>query len=278
MTNSSGFPDLVLKAATDAGFRERLFSNPMEIAGLYALNEAEEASLEKLTPQKLDALVGNLLAHKVLPRRVSKRFTVAPLGSDGKQPSDTITIQIDQRKTGVSIGKDGVSMGGQHAFGSGIHPSTYLCLYALEDHFTGSTTFLDIGTGSGILSIAAAKLGAISVLAIDVDADAIDIARKNVLRNKVENIVQVERGSIDWIENGRFDFILANVVSNVHIGLLKQGLLELLFPGGKLILSGIQDGERDIMLRAIRSAMGIVVDGYLDRGWISFVIGHGAER
>lgn len=128
MTNSSGFPDLVLKAATDAGFRERLFSNPMEIAGLYALNEAEEASLEKLTPQKLDALVGNLLAHKVLPRRVSKRFTVAPLGSDGKQPSDTITIQIDQRKTGVSIGKDGVSMGGQHAFGSGIHPY-YISLF-----------------------------------------------------------------------------------------------------------------------------------------------------
>ena len=277
MTNSRGFPDLVLKAATDDAFRERLFSRPREITRLFALNEAEEASLEKLTPQKLDAIVGSLLAHKVLPRKVSKRFTVTPSGTGSTQWLDTITIKIDQRKTGVSIGKDGLSIGDHRAFGSGIHSTTYLCLYALEDHFTGSSTLLDVGTGSGILSIAAAKLGASSVLAMDVDEDAIDIARENVSRNKVEHIIRLEQGSIDQIDNGRFDFIIANVVSSVHLGLLRDGLLELLSPGGKLVLSGIQDGEREIMLAGIRSAMGIVVDGYLDRGWIAFVISHGAE-
>ena len=111
--------------------------------------------------------------------RIGRRLVVRPSWRDyAPQPGDLV-IDLDPGM----------------AFGSGLHPTTRLCLEALEDTMRPGLTVLDVGTGSGILAIAAARLGASRVLALDTDPLAVQIARENVALNQVESIVRVEVGT-----------------------------------------------------------------------------------
>src|SRR5262249_4531505 len=98
------------------------------------------------------------------------------------------------------------------AFGTGVHPTTRLCLQLVERHLAPGASVLDLGTGSGILAIAAAKLGAARVLAVDIETTAVRVAHENVDRNGVGAVVQVEEGELDRVPaDVRFDLILANI-------------------------------------------------------------------
>ncbi len=131
------------------------------------------------------------------------------------------------------------------AFGTGVHPSTRLCLQALEKHTKPGDTIADLGCGSGILSIAAASLGAARVLAIDNDPSAVKIARENVVRNGVDEIVRVEQGSLPELleafdqEDQRPQILVANIYAAVLERMLKEGLAGGVRSGGLLILAGI---------------------------------------
>lgn len=128
------------------------------------------------------------------------------------------------------------------AFGTGTHPTTQLCLAALEDYLQPGDTVVDLGSGSGILSIAAAKLGAARVLAIDIDTDAVRAAAENIQRNQVQWVVEVHQGSLPMVMAecaGGADLLVANILANTLEDMAASGLGLVVRDGGTAILSGI---------------------------------------
>jgi ribosomal protein L11 methyltransferase len=129
------------------------------------------------------------------------------------------------------------------AFGTGHHPTTRLCLMAIERHLAPGATVLDLGTGTGILAIAAAQLGAGHVLAVDTDAEAARVAWQNVVLNDAASTVRVETGSLPEVRSGqwsitRADLVVANILAHVIVGFFEHGLAQSVAPGGLLIVSG----------------------------------------
>ena len=160
--------------------------------------------------------------------RIGRRLTVVPAGLDPLLDAQLIPIRIDAGT----------------AFGNGAHPTTQLCLQSLERHLVPGASLLDLGTGTGILSIAAAKLGAGPILALDIDPEAVHIARENATLNQVAEKIRVEQGSLAQALSGEFGFaraplVVANILAGVIGEFFEQGLTRVLTPGGWLILSGI---------------------------------------
>ncbi|MBL7200308.1 MAG: 50S ribosomal protein L11 methyltransferase [Anaerolineae bacterium] len=156
------------------------------------------------------------------------------------------------------------------AFGTGTHPTTQLCLVALEERISPGMSVFDVGTGSGVLAIAAAKQGARAVRAVDVDEIAVATARDNVAVNGVADVVHVAAGS--WEKaSGQYDLIVINILAEVICSLLEQGLADALKPGGTLIASGIID-DREAGVRAALTESGIEVVGrHVERDWVALV-------
>ena len=125
------------------------------------------------------------------------------------------------------------------AFGTGTHPTTALCLSMLEDYLNKGDEFLDVGTGSGILMIAAAKLGAERVVGIDKNETAVEIARRNLILNKIEGKgVQVMMGNLLDGVNRRFDMVVANILTEIVVQLLDD-IGKVLKKSGLFICSGM---------------------------------------
>lgn len=163
------------------------------------------------------------------------------------------------------------------AFGTGTHPSTQLCLQMLEDHTPVGEDVLDIGCGSGILSIAALKLGACHAYGVDIEAESIDNANLNATANQVTDKVDFALGSVDEIKAGLFHvkrapLVLANILTHILIRLLNNGLADLLEPGGVLILSGILEEQLPDLKLKIR-ALGLqIVDRRQIDDWVALAI------
>lgn len=137
------------------------------------------------------------------------------------------------------------------AFGTGTHPTTQMCLLALEDTVYPGARVLDLGTGSGILAIAAAKLGAGRVLALDTDPQAVTVARENVRRNGVADRVRVAQGSLAQAI-GRFDVVVANILAGVLIEMAEHGLARRLTPEGQLMVAGLLLGHEEEVRNAFQ--------------------------
>ena len=165
------------------------------------------------------------------PIAVGKRLIVVPVWLES--PShERIPIHIDPGM----------------AFGTGTHPTTQLCLEIMEDWVQPGQPVIDIGCGSGILSIAALKLGANHALGVDIDATTIPVAHQNAVNNEVADKLELGVGSVAEILSGAFSvrqapLVLANILAPVLIRLLGQGLTSLLTPGGVLVLSGILEEQ-----------------------------------
>jgi len=130
------------------------------------------------------------------------------------------------------------------AFGTGTHPTTQLCLQLLEPYLQPGERVFDIGCGSGILSIAAVRLGACSVTAVDIDPASIASTLENCKLNQVTEQVTVHQGSLQHILSGEFGstqapLVIANILASVILGMLAEGLADAVEPAGELILSGI---------------------------------------
>lgn len=174
------------------------------------------------------------------PTRIGEHIVVKPSWEEYDAGADDIVIEMDPGM----------------AFGSGLHETTTLCIKALEkilsDEKTGMKV-LDVGTGTGILAIAAMKLGASECLGIDIDEDAVTVARENIERNGLGERISALEG--DLMEGVRFDadIIVANLMADLVIR-LAPAAADQLKPGGIFISSGILDIKEEAVSEAVRAA------------------------
>ena len=134
------------------------------------------------------------------------------------------------------------------AFGTGYHPTTHMCLEALESYLSPGEDVLDLGTGSGILAIAASRLGAASVLALDVDPIAVKAARRNFRAAGLTGTARLARGTLphQLAPEGHFDLAVTNISSKIAREKAPH-LYQVVKPGGVLVVSGIvQDQQADL--------------------------------
>jgi ribosomal protein L11 methyltransferase len=162
------------------------------------------------------------------PVQVTSRFWVKP-------PWSKVRLKRGQRNIDITPGM---------AFGTGTHASTHLCIQALEERIKKKgLSILDVGTGSGILSIVAAKLGAKEVWGIDIDGVAVENARENIELNHVSDLVKIKKGSIGNLQK-KFDVVVANIDLK-SLKRMRRPLLSHLKNQGYLVLSGLLESEKE---------------------------------
>jgi ribosomal protein L11 methyltransferase len=158
------------------------------------------------------------------------------------------------------------------AFGTGLHPSTQLCMVALEDELTSGDRVLDVGIGSGVLAVAAAVLGASAVDGVDIEPVAVRAARENAERNGVGTIIRVEAGTVGPGQpfQGEYDLVVANIIARI-LSELAAPLARAVRAGGTLILGGIIDVKEQGVIDAFR-AEGMQLDRREEReDWVAHV-------
>ena len=162
------------------------------------------------------------------------------------------------------------------AFGTGTHPTTQICLELLEKYTPVGGDVIDIGCGSGILSIAALKLGAVRVMAVDIDETAIEACRENARLNNIGEELIVTAGSLNEIQAKRVPVIkaplvLANILASTLIEMLQAGLIDLITLDGVLILSGILE-EQVVGVISSAQACGVsLVEQRQKDDWVGLV-------
>lgn len=169
------------------------------------------------------------------PLRVGKHLLIVPTWEEAEQLPGDLVLRIDPGM----------------AFGTGGHETTRLCLELLEQameqsNLIAAPSLLDLGTGSGILAMAASLLGAGRILALDIDPDAVDVARENLALNQLSERIECGTVPLESLTE-RFDIILANILAEELVRLAPY-LTERLNPGGVLILSGIL-AEKEPLVR-----------------------------
>lgn len=178
------------------------------------------------------------------PIRITDRLWIVPSWHAAPRP-DAVNIELDP---GL-------------AFGTGSHPTTRLCLLWLADHLHGGETLLDYGCGSGILAIAAARLGAARVVGVDIDPQAVTAARDNALRNHV----QAEFCLPDDLPSMQADILVANILTN-PLRALAPLLAGRVRPGGQIVLSGILEAQAEEVIAAYAPWFDLSLTG-LEEGW-----------
>ncbi len=143
------------------------------------------------------------------------------------------------------------------AFGTGTHETTSMCMELLEEHVQAGDFVLDIGTGSGILGITAAKLGAKKVIGGDLDKTAVKVAKENIEQNKVSDTMEVKYGDLLEITKEKGHIVIANIIADVIIPLSKN-VGNVMLDDGLFISSGIIEGRIDDVVEAIEANFDII--------------------
>ncbi|MDT9025454.1 MULTISPECIES: 50S ribosomal protein L11 methyltransferase [Rossellomorea] len=189
------------------------------------------------------------------PVKISDKFTIVPTWEDYTPVhSDELIIELDPGM----------------AFGTGTHPTTVMCIQALERIVKKHDTVIDVGTGSGVLSIAAAQLAADNVRAYDLDEVAVRSARLNVKLNKVQQTVTVDANNLLNDVSGQADVIVANILAEIILRFTLDAF-ELVKPGGFFITSGIIQPKKQEVRDALESAGFIIEEIMVMEDWVAII-------
>jgi ribosomal protein L11 methyltransferase len=230
------------------------------------IEELKEYIKEKLSTIKdmgIDIGEGKVTAHIVReedwannwkkyykPAKIGENIVVKPIWEEYENKGGEIILELDPGM----------------AFGTGTHETTRLCVMALEKYITPDSTVFDIGTGSGILAIAAAKLKARRVVGVDLDPVAVGSAKENVAYNKLHNIEILEGNLMDVVE-GKADIVVANIIAEV-IKILIPDVKKFLLPGGYFISSGIIKDRRDMVVEELEAAGFYILEESSEGEWV----------
>ena len=157
------------------------------------------------------------------------------------------------------------------AFGTGLHPTTQLCVEALEDLMQPGMRVLDLGTGTGILALIAAKLGAADILAVDNDVNAVAVARRNARANDAAHQIRVVHGSLAEVGEP-YDLVVANILAHIIIDMASSGLDTRIRRGGMLVTSGILAEQADEVAAALAVHGLSVVERRQRDEWVALVV------
>lgn len=184
--------------------------------------------------------------------KVGERLVIKPSWENYQAGADEVIIEIDPGM----------------AFGTGIHASTRFCLQFIEAYLKGGEILFDAGCGSGILSIAAAKLGAQKITAVEIDEVAVRVARENIALNQLAHIIEVKTGdAVEILADHEADIILANITADV-VNLLIPSAAQSLTRGGWLFASGIVDSRFPSVQKQLQDC-GFIIDKILtDVDWV----------
>ena len=189
------------------------------------------------------------------PVKISERFTVVPTWEEYTPvSSDELIIELDPGM----------------AFGTGTHPTTVMSIQALERFVKSDDVVIDVGTGSGVLSIAAAMLGAKKVTALDLDEVAVESAKMNIKLNKVHPVVNVFQNNLLEGIQEKADVIVANILAEVIVR-FTDAAAKCLKPGGYFITAGIIQQKKDEVKESIESAGFQIEETVQMEDWVSFI-------
>lgn len=197
--------------------------------------ELIKQNVEKIPQYNLDKGLGEVTTSEVYekdwanswkkyykPKKIGEKIVVKPSWESYEKKTEDIVIELDPGM----------------AFGTGTHETTIMCIKQLEKYVHQHDIVFDIGCGTGILSIAAAKLGAISTIGIDLDEVSVKVAKENVRKNGVANTVQIRKGNLLDVVDGKANVIVANIIAEVIVK-LAEAVPKFLLEDGVFIASGI---------------------------------------
>ena len=187
------------------------------------------------------------------PQKISSHIVVKPTWRDYQADNDDIVIELDPGM----------------AFGTGTHPTTALCITMIEKYLSPGDSFLDVGTGSGILMIAAAKLGAGTLCGIDKDEVAIEVAAQNLELNNVNPAMfRLTTGNLVTDINEPFTFITANIFTHIILELL-QDISRVLTDEGILVCSGIIAENKQSVIAAMENIGFEIFETVTEEEWVA---------
>ena len=256
------YKDLVMTATTEGILRvflTDLTNNPIEVLKTErellksrGFSDEELGSWEITLDEKENQDWSKKWKEKWTVTHVTENIAVVPSWLEYEPKQNEIVINLDPGC----------------AFGTGTHQTTQLCMKALEKYLQKGDTVADIGTGSGILSILAKKLGASKTYGCDIDDTVIDVCRENAKINNVE--CTFELGSADGIKE-QYDFVCANILHNVLAEIMGD-LKNIMKDNAKMSLSGILDEKKPVVLEAIEKHGLKIIDIISQDQWVSFVV------
>jgi ribosomal protein L11 methyltransferase len=193
------------------------------------------------------------------PVKISEKFTIVPTWEDYTPvSSDELIIELDPGM----------------AFGTGTHPTTVMCIQALERTVKKGDTVVDVGTGSGVLSIAAALLGAGKVEALDLDDVAVQSAKLNLKLNKVHHIAEVRQNDLLKGVETQADIVVANILAEVILR-FTEDVGRVVKPEGHFIASGIIQQKKNQVKDAIIEAGFTIEETLVMEDWVAFIAKRG---
>ena len=243
------------------------------VKGYYKKDEKFEGYLEeikigvnKLPEFGLDKGLGTVTANMVneedwennwkkyyKPIKVGEKIVIKPIWEDYSKNPEEIIVELDPGM----------------AFGTGTHETTRMCIKALERHVNSDSTVFDIGTGSGILSIAAAKLGAKKTIGVDLDPVAVESAKQNVSYNDLNNI-EIVYGDLMEVVKGKANIVIANIMADIIMFLTEQ-VKEFIVEGGYFISSGIILSKKDEVINKLTQCGFKIEEINIEGEWVCIV-------
>ncbi len=233
------------------------------IKAYYSEAEDLEAILDAITEKIRRHGLGEILTSKVdesdwaenwkihyKTTKVGDNIVIKPSWEEYEPANEDIVIELDPGM----------------AFGTGSHETTVMCAKALERNVTPTSTVFDVGCGSGILGIIAAKLGAGRVLAIDLDPMCVKVTKENAVINQVDETIQVEEGNLLHMVEEKADVIVANIIAEIIVDLV-PGLRKHLKANGVFIASGIIESKLERVKEALLGNGYEIMDVEVMNGW-----------